>query len=251
MKKEPRPKKKKKRKKKRYLLKFTVFIAAAVGLYFLLSSSIFDTNVIIVENNQYYTTEQVIGLADAKTGENIFDASLGKMKQSLLEDPYIKNAKLHRKLPDKIVISVEERQESAAVLVGEQYILIDNEGMVLRKSETEPALTLLLGLTVKKIDPGAPLEVEENASLADTLRLLAAVETHEVYFKKIDISKVIVKAYIYDTLVCEGTPENLMNNLDYLQEVLYDLHTKGVERGVIKMGSGRNYSFGPWMEPQE
>lgn len=248
MKKEQRPRKKKKRKKKRYLLKSLLTLAVIIGLYALFTSSLFDINTIIVENNHYHTTEQIIDLAQAKTGENIFDASLGSMKKKLLEDPYVRNVKLHRKLPDKVVISLEEREENAAVPFAEQYIIIDKEGMVLRKSEAEPALTLLLGLTIKKMEPGSPLEVEENASLTDTLKLLAEVEKQELYFKKIDIAKVTVKAYVFDTLVCEGTPENLTNNLDYLQEVLYHLHTEGVERGVIKMGSGRRHSFGPWME---
>jgi cell division protein FtsQ len=170
------------------------------------------------------------------------------MKEKLLADPYIKNVKLKRKLPAEVVIAVEERKEDVAVPYGDRYVIVDKEGMVLRTTDTEPALTLLLGLTIENMEPGTPLKVEENAALTDTLKLLAAVKKHELYFKKIDISKIMVKAYIYDQLMCEGTPEDIASNLDGLQEVLYLQYKQGIERGVITMGSDRYISFSPLVE---
>ncbi len=248
MKENEKVRKKKKRKKKHYFLKFLIFIALAAGMYFFFTSSLFDIQKITVENNSYYTAEQVISLAGAKTGENLFEMSLSEMKEKLLADPYIRNVKLKRRLPAEVVIIVEERKEDAAVPYGSNFLIIDKEGMVLRKTDTEPALTLLLGMTVENMEPGTPLKVEQNAQLTDTLKLLAEVKKHELFFKKIDISNIMIKAYIYDQLVCEGTPEDIMNNMDSLQEVLYDLYTKGIERGVIKMGSDEYFSFSPLVE---
>lgn len=248
MKKDERGKKKKKRKKKRYLLKFIILVLICSGLYFLLTSSIFDIQKITVQNNKYYTSEQIIDIAGAKTGTNLFEVSLSKMKDKLLNDSYIKNAKLKRRPPGELKIIVEERQEKAAVPYGKSYIIIDGDGMVLRKTEVEPTLTLLQGMTVKTIEPGKPLVVEENAVLTETLGLLREVEKHELFFKKIDIANIVIKAYIYDQLVCEGTPENIRANLEPLNEVLYDLYKKGIERGVIKMGSNGYFSFSPLVE---
>ncbi|MDF3000774.1 MAG: FtsQ-type protein [Bacillota bacterium] len=248
MKENDKGRKKKKRKKKRYLLKFLITVAVATGLYFFFTSSLFDIQKITVENNNYYTAEQIISLAGAKTGVNLFEASLSQMKEKLLEDPYVKNVKLKKRLPAEVVIIVDERKEEAAIPYSSSFVIIDGEGMVLRKSNVEPTLTLLMGMTVKNMKPGTPLEVEENSSLTDTLKLLRKVKEHDLYFKKIDITSISIKAYIYDQLVCEGTPENIMDNLDSLQEVLYDLYTKGIERGVIKMGSDEYFSFSPLVE---
>ncbi len=248
MKENEKIRKKKKRKKKHYLLRFIILVAFATGMYFFFTSSLFDIQKLTVENNSHYTEEQVISLAGAKTGENLFEASLSKMKENLLADPYMKNVKLKRKLPAEVVIIVEERKEDAAVPYGNKYIIIDNEGMVLRNAEQEPALTLLLGMTIKNMEPGTPLEVEDNSALTDTLKLLEEVKEHELFFKKIDISSIMIKAYIYDQLVCEGKPDDILDNLDSLQEVLYDLYTKGIERGVIKMGSDKYFSFSPLVE---
>jgi cell division protein FtsQ len=240
--------KKKKRRKKHYFLRFLVVAALAAGAYYFFTSSLFDIQKITVLNNHYYTSEQLISLAGAKTGGNLFKASLSEMKENLLADPYVKNVSLKKRLPAELQIIVEERTEDAAVPYGNSYIIIDGEGMVLRKTDTEPTLPLLLGMTIENMEPGTPLRVEENAALTDTLKLLAEVEKHEIFFKKIDISNIMVKAYIYDQLVCEGTPDDIINNMDSLREVLYDLYTKGIERGVIKMGSDKYFSFSPLVE---
>ena len=61
-----------------------------------------------------------------------------------------------------------------------------------------------------------------------------------------DRVSVIIKAYIYDNLTCQGTPESIIENMDYLQEVLYDLCSE------LKEGyQSRNrwiFSFNPLVE---
>ncbi|MEG1584660.1 MAG: FtsQ-type POTRA domain-containing protein [Anaerovorax sp.] len=238
-------KKKKKRRKKRYLLKFILVVIFCVALYFFLSSNIFDIQKITVSNNNYYTKEQVIGIAKLKLGENIFAADMSAAKEKLLLNPYVKTVKVSRKLPATVVITIDERKEFASVPYGKEFVLIDKEGMVLRKTEVEPALPLLVGMTMKNIEPGEPLEVEENSVLSDTLRLVDEMGEHELYFKKIDISNVIVRAYVFDQLICEGTPENILKSLEPLKEVLYGLYAQGIERGVLKVGSDQLIPFNP------
>ncbi|NLP29759.1 MAG: FtsQ-type POTRA domain-containing protein [Clostridiales bacterium] len=240
--------KKKKRRKKRYLLKFFILVLLVIAAYQFLNSSIFDITKLTVENNNHYTKQQIISIANAKTGENIFKISTVELRDKLLNDPYIKSAKISRKLPDQVVLTVEERKEEAAVIYGNSYILIDLDGMVLRRTDAEPPLPLLVGMTLTSIEPGTPLEVEENATLTDSLKLLKQMGNHDIYFKKIEVSPVIIKAYIYDNLTCQGTPESIIENMDYLQEVLYDLYVQGIERGVIKVGTDGYFSFNPLVE---
>ncbi len=241
-------KKKKKRKKKNYLLRLFLVICFCVASYFFLTSSLFDIQKITVENNAYYTSEQIINIAGAKTGGNIFAESTGKMKSKLLLDPYIKNASVSRSLPSGIEIAVVERKEAAYIAYRSDFIIIDNDGIVLRQASVEPKITALSGLTIKKIDPGKPLEAEENAILTSTLTMLKKMDEQELFFKKIIISNVVIKAYIYDNLICEATPENLTNNMPQLKEVIYDLFKKGIKRGVIKMGSDGYFAFSPLPE---
>ncbi|MGI6734444.1 MAG: cell division protein FtsQ/DivIB [Anaerovoracaceae bacterium] len=245
---EKKPKKKRKRRKKRYLLKFILLVAFGTGVYYFLTSPLFDIQKLTVIDNHHYTTQQVISIAEARVGVNLFKAPTTEMKDKLLNDPYIKNAKVERKLPDELIITVEERQEAAAVPYGDQFILIDHEGMILRKTDVEPTLTLFTGMTLTNIEIGTPLQVEENSMLAGTLELIKSMEEYEIFFKKIDFSNVVIKAYIYDNLICEGTPENILKSMDDLKDVLYDLYVQGIERGVIKVGGNGYYSFSALVE---
>lgn len=238
--------KKKKRRKKHYFLRFVVFVLLCTGAYFFLNSPIFDLTATEVENNNYYTKEQVISLAGVENGENIFfNIKTQKIKHELLEDPYIKNVKVSRKLPSTILITLEEREEKAAVKYGSSYIILDPDGLVLRQTDVEPKVTIMEGLTLKNIEPGSALDVEENYEFSDTLGLIRSMTESEVYFKKIDISGVRVKAYIYDRLVCVGTPDSIIANLENggLQKVLYELYSQGVERGTITVGADGSCAF--------
>ena len=87
-------------------------------------------------------------------------------------------------MPDELVITVEERKEAAAVPYGDQFILIDVEGMILRKTDVEPALTLFTGMTLTNIQVGTPLQVEENSMLADTLKLIKSMEEYDISLRE-------------------------------------------------------------------
>ena len=246
MKKETR--KKKKRKKKHYLLRLLFVIGIGIGIYFLLTSELFTVSTITVEQNSYYSEAQVISLAEAETGGNLFEISTSEMKEKLLNDAYIKDAKIKRRFPDEIVITVTERKEAATIPYGSQFIIIDEDGIVLRLTDVETTLTQLTGLTISNLEPGTPLEVEEKFVLIDTMDMLSLMKENELFFKRIEMSPLVVKAYIYDNLTCEGRPENIMKNMDDLKDVLYDLYIKGIERGMIKVGGDGYYSFSPLVE---
>lgn len=242
-----KPRKRKKRRKKNYLLRFLVLLVMVGSLYYFSTTPFFDVTSIQVKNNSYYTGEQIVQLAGAKVGGNLFKTDTKAMKGKLLKDPYIKNVSVNRSLPGTLRITVEERKEATVIPYGNKFIILDENGLVLRHSEIEPKLPLLLGMTIKEMSPGKALEVEENAVLTDTLFMLKSMEENDMYFKKIDISNIIIKAYIYDSLICEGTPENILKSMEQgnLQMVLKDLFENGIERGIIRVGSDNYCSFSP------
>jgi cell division protein FtsQ len=241
-------KKKKKRRKKRYLLKLCIAALAIFGAYKLLSSPIFDIQRITVENNDYYTSEQIIDLSGVGLGENIFRISTRDVRNKLLADPYIMSVKTKRKLPGELVLRVAEREESAFVSDRGECVIIDENGLVLRRTKTTPLLTQIGNLHLVEAEAGRPLVAEENAALTDTLNLLKKVKNAELYFKKVDISNIIIRAYVFDLLVCEGTPAHLSENLDELKQILLGLKEQGIERGSVKVGGDRYIAWQPVAE---
>ena len=239
---------KKVRKKKHYLRRFFIFlgILAAAGVF--LSSGFFAIENIEVEGNVYYSDDEVINIAAAKTGGNLFwEAGTGEIKDRLKEDPYFAQVKVKRKLPDTLVIEVEERKQIAAIVYGDKYIVIDRKGTVLRKSDVDPKVTLLTGLTVSKMKRGEAVGAEESAVLSNTLNMLETMADGDIYFKKIDVSKTVIKAYIYDTLLVKGTPKQMAEAIEDgdLQKVVNNLFKNDTTRGTINLGNGSYMSFSP------
>ena len=93
--------------------------------------------------------------------------------------------------------------------------------------------------------PGKALQVEQAYLLTDTLSLLNLVEENDIYFKRIDFSTVIIRAYIYDDLYCEGAPANIRDNMASIQKLLQELYKEEITRGVIRVGTDNYLSYSP------
>lgn len=240
--------KKKVRKKKRYLLRFAIFVSvvAAIGLF--LASGFFAVKEIKVEGNVYYSDDEVITLSGAKTGVNLFyGVGDGKIKDKLSKDPYFAEVHIKRKLPGTVTIQIKERRQTAAIVYGDHYVIIDKEGTVLRKSNIDPKITLLDGLTISKMNVGDRVEIEEVSTLESTLQMIDSMEDGDFYFKKIDVSGIVVRAYIYDTLRVKGTAKQLQEAIrtGNLQKVVNNLLENDTVRGTVSLGDHGYISFSP------
>lgn len=239
------PRKKKKRRKKRYLLKFFILLALCVGLYCFLHSSIFNLEKVIVSGGERFTAEQIQDMAHLKTGTNLFEFKAGDCEERLLDDPYIKAVHIKRKLPATVEIKLTERKEKAVFVQDKQYIVIDLEGIVLRIADKDPKQPVLAGITVTKAKENQPVEVKEQYGLKKAIKLLAAMEEADLYFKTIDVSKLIVRLYVTDKLYCKGEAKNLLIGMEEgdLKAVLYDLYKRKIKKGVVNVGDEQYYSY--------
>lgn len=239
---------KKVRRKKNYGLRFLGVIGGIVLLVLFISSGIFSVKTIEVEGNHYYADDQIINMAGAKTGVNIiWHAGKSDIEDNLLQNPYFQGVKVRRKLPGTLVIEVEERLQTAAFTYGDKFVIIDADGTVLRKSSVDPKLTIISGLTISKLKVGEKIGAEEEGTLAQALKMLDAMKDGDIFFKKIDVSKVVIKAYIYDTLIVKGTPKQMMKAIERgdLQKVVNNLFENKTKRGTINLGNHNYMSFSP------
>lgn len=238
-------------RRKRLLMRVLLLICAVLLLLLFFKSNYFAIKDIKVEGMNYYTGAEIIGMSGVKVGDNlIFDSRQGDIKEALKSNPYFKEVSIKRKLPSTLIIQVEERPQTAGVIFGEGFIVIDDEGTVLRRTDVDPKLTLLTGLTISKMTVGEKLEAEESDTLSITLRMLDIMKNGNIYFKKIDVAKVVIKAYIYDNLIVKGTPGEMAEAIEKgdLQKVVTDLFAEGISRGTIKMGGSSYISFSPEIE---
>ena len=236
---------KKKRKRIKRWIRFLVFLAVCTGIFFFIRSPYFNVKTVEVEGNSHFTISQIKAIADIEIGANMLRTEYDYAKEALMADPYIRLAEVKRVFPDTIKITVAERTEYAAVPYGIQYIVIDDEAMVLKVTEELPYLPLLGGMSITDMTPGKPLGVEQSYSLTEALNLVAAMEDGDLYFKRIEINKVKVKAYIYDELYCEGTAENIKNGIEQIRSVLEKMYSENITRGVLHVEDDNYITYSP------
>ena len=238
---------KKRRRKKRYLLKFILFVLICVGIYFGVHIDSFKIDGIAVVGNEAISDEEILKLSELKVGENIFDVHPLFAQHRIKQNLYIEKVRVRRKLPNKIEISVTERNGTAQFQMGKRFVITDNEGMVLAIEKEQQHVPLVENVKVTKAKKKKTIEVKQTAVYEEAMEIIQKMEDGDLYFKKLSIDGSRVDAYIYDGLVCRGAYADLLTCMDSgaLKTVVFDLYQKGVEAGIINIGSNNYCSFTP------
>jgi len=200
-----RMKRKRKLKMPGFFTRIFIILGVIIAVTAFSLSSFFTVDTIDVQGNKYFTDEEISNMAHASTGQNIiYKLNKGNMLNYLEKNPYIEEARVYRKLPSTIVINVKERIQIAALTYGDQFLIIDNKGTLLRITKTKPKLTIVTGFKVKKVKLGEPVEVNSPDLFKELLSLLKSMEAGDVYFTKINITELFITANEYDSRVERG-----------------------------------------------
>ncbi|MBQ3281409.1 MAG: FtsQ-type POTRA domain-containing protein [Eubacterium sp.] len=240
--------KKKKHYKTHFFLKVLMLLAALIATAAFALSPVFTIRHVEVEGNKFYTDEQIINMSDVETGGNLFsDAQKSKIRTNLKDNLYFKTVRVKRRIPNTLVIEVEEREELAGVKYGDKYIVIDEDAVVLRIARLDPEVTEITGLKIMKMEPGAKIRVEEKKIFEDTLSTLHTMKEGDLFFKRIEIEDQTITAFIYDMLKVKGSSEDLRASIESgaLQKVVNKLMKSEIERGTIILGEDGYISFSP------
>lgn len=243
-----RMKRKRKLKMPGFFTRIFIILGVIIAVTAFSLSSFFTVDTIDVQGNKYFTDEEILNMAHASTGQNIiYKLNKGNMLNYLEKNPYIEEARVYRKLPSTIVINVKERIQIAALTYGDQFLIIDNKGTLLRITKTKPKLTIVTGFKVKKVKLGETVEVNSPDLFKELLSLLKSMEAGDVYFTKINITELFITANVYDSLVVKSKYKDLKDNIDKgrLHKVLDELFKRNIKRGTITISSDGYASFTP------
>lgn len=88
-----------------------LFVLTLCGIYIFVSHSPrFNLTQIDIEGNQKVSEEEILEKARMKLGTNIFRTDLGRIEDQIREDKRIKDVGVRRKLPNRVLIEVEEKK---------------------------------------------------------------------------------------------------------------------------------------------
>lgn len=159
----------KKRRMRKRPLKLLILLIAVVGVMY---SPLFSVREIIVQGNAIVTDEKIISLSEIAEGERLYAVSLKKSAQNIEYYPYIESAEVKRRIPNKIIITVNERKPVGAVVIPSGYIQVSKDGRMLaiEPNIVNYNLPVISGVNLEEIP--SPGNIIKNNSLAQALEII-------------------------------------------------------------------------------
>jgi cell division protein FtsQ len=96
-----------------------------------------------VRGNRHHSGEQIARLSGLARGQNLFSIDTAQAEQALLENPWLKQAKVGRELPGRLLVDVVERDAVAVAT-------LEDGSLYLLTAEGEP---------FKPVEPGDPSDL--------------------------------------------------------------------------------------------
>jgi cell division protein FtsQ len=165
------------------------------------TNSDYALKTIEVTSDGNLTRETILRAAHVIEGKNIYSISLPKVQEDLGGLPQVEESRIQRILPNKLVISIQERRPVAWVVPPdvnvstfnfENAYLVDRRGILLRTKSLAPeylGLPLIIGVDTSNCQAGQPLEQDDVKAALDLIRASAEILQGRFQIQSIDVSK--------------------------------------------------------------
>jgi cell division protein FtsQ len=127
-----------------------VGLGLLAGWAFLVALPAFEVTEANVSGAVHLSRFDVLRTAGVGSDSNILAINVGKIEQQLLQHPWVVHARVERRLPGKVDISIKERRPELVALVEGRFYYLDDQmrSFALLGSETAPDLAVLTGLSL-------------------------------------------------------------------------------------------------------
>jgi len=139
--------------------------------------SYFLVSFIEIQGAKRLDKKDIIDISGIKTGDNIFGIDLKAVSERLTSRPWIKSADVERKLPDAILINIQEREPVALAKVGEKLFLVDKDGTCFKclTEKEQFSAPVISGIETNSHDPKGDNELPatvDRSRMADALKII-------------------------------------------------------------------------------
>ncbi|WP_129596432.1 cell division protein FtsQ/DivIB [Anaerophilus nitritogenes] len=217
------------------LFSLILLLMGIVAFIVIFKTDVFTIKDVEVIGNKQISENAIISKSAITIGNHMLKEKLENVKINLYKDPYIKTVQIERKFPNKILIHITERKEEAVIPFMNEYLIIDEDGMVLRSSSQMENLKVIKGLTFSNFMAGSILKVKDKNQFKESLEIVRGLNRYNVTIQELDISnKKDIKIKITNDLICKiGKGDDLDYRLQALNEILKDLNKRQITRGVV------------------
>ena len=239
----------KKKKIKRIIKWTTILLLIIGGITFALVSQIFNIKEIQVTNNNQIATETIVSLSQLQVGQNLFRFNKNKVEKEIKTNPYVESVNIKRKFPNKIEISIEERNRNYNVEFLNGYAYINNQGYIVEIAEQKLDLPVIMGISTpqEQIVAGNRLNDEDLEKLETVIQIMNICKSYELDKKVSSIDITNKSDYIMymeeeKKTIHLGSDSNLTNKMLYVPAILKENQGK---EGTIYLNGNINGDFKP------
>ncbi|MCM8711008.1 FtsQ-type POTRA domain-containing protein [Clostridium sp. SYSU_GA19001] len=223
-----------KRRRKRTIRRSIIFSLLLIStlITLCLKLSYFNVSNIIVRNNNIISKDEIIAISKIKEGTNIFYMNLNKIRTNVLSIPYILKAEVSRKLPNTIVITVEEREAVFYINADKKKLIIDKQGIVLEEREdiSNMQLTNLQGFDFEIAEVGKliPCDDSRKISFISLITDLITSNSSGIKITSVDLTDIFnIKTYSGDLCIKLGDSNDLKDKLNLALNIINNNNLNG------------------------
>ena len=233
------------RRKKNRRIAFGVILLLIGVMLAMLLLPCFNIKYIDVAGNTKVTQASLTEKSTVAYGENIFKVNIKKGKKQIENIPYVESVKIKRKLPDIVIIEINERKPVAALIAGEGFALIDRECRIL-ETVKETNMPIVEGLEVK-IQDGKFIGEENPEFVANFKKLSGILEGNGVKDRitnyKVDKENKITFVIDKTKTVILGDEKNIEYKLLLLESAINELPP--TQKGSIDLSNEGQALYSP------
>ena len=141
------------------------------GYRWITRAELFQIVGVDVRGARAVSDDEVRELAATFTGQNVFHADIGAAARRALANPWVREVRIERRLPNRISMVFTEREPRAVLQAANGRYLIDREGVVIVPT-AKAAMDLQLPVIAIRSCRAAPRETVTAGAMASALDLL-------------------------------------------------------------------------------
>lgn len=245
-----------KRRRKISLAVLLTFVLA-VGVFFFLRSSKFYIKTVNFKGGSVIKKADICGAAGITEGTSLVFLKKEDFLSGFKNDVYLKNIEIIKKYPDELTIKIKEREpvlalpektNSNSLRRKKKYYLMAEDGVILEKSSLRKNLTEISKSLInddQKI--GRYIGLKDKIERKELLDILSSMKIGNIFYKKIDLDKGNLIAYVNDKLVIKGEIKAVVKaaKSKKLSKILFDLYKKKKMEGTIILSDNEYSVYSP------
>jgi cell division protein FtsQ len=145
---------------------------------------------------RHLSENELKNIAGVFTGQNIFRVNLEEAARSARANPWVKEVRIYRRLPNRVSMVVSERSPVAVLDTGSGQYLVDGEGVIIDRLSKESASAQSLPTVAIKDHKARLGDQVGTEGMAEALTLLAELSARGGW----QLAEITIKANSPETL---------------------------------------------------